>query len=182
MPGRVPTLIQWPVGACNLNRIAVPRFTSSGHGLSYSQCAIGNVAVRLPGNQSKICGHDERFTLEVSVSCRGPAVQQVLQVYTYPTFQLTQSQPTNRLLCWSKLPVPADGEGMASISCAASDLGMWDLKHGEYLVAGGVYTITVAQFSGDPDAVDASIEVEATPIPRPGESMRDRAEAYAAAH
>jgi hypothetical protein len=56
---------------------------------------------------------------------------------------------------------------------------MWDLGVGDYLVKGGNYTLRVAQYSGDPQAAHARVNVAATPIPSPGESMRDRAEAFA---
>ena len=39
---------------------------------------------------------------------------------------------------------------------AASDLGMWDLAVGDYVVKGGEYEIKAAQYSGDPHAGMAS--------------------------
>ena len=126
-------------------------------------------------------GADERFLLTVPVkSISGPAGRVTLQVYASPKFQLIgQAQPVNRLLCWQQATVPAGGEATIAISCACADLGMWDLSAGEYLVQGGNYSLTIAQFSGDPHA-DKSlvVSVAASPIPSPGESTRDRAEAY----
>ena len=48
----------------------------------------------------------------------GRAGAVAIQVYARPTFQLTgQVYPTNRLLCWSLLPVPEHGQATATISC-----------------------------------------------------------------
>ena len=101
----------------------------------------------------------QRFLLAVPVASSGPAGHATLQVYAKPAFALVgQAQPVNRLLCWSQVAVPANGHATAAISCAASDLGMWDLSVGDYVVEGGRYSLTVAQYSGDPHAAHAGVD------------------------
>lgn len=156
---------------------APPRF-----GLSFSTFKIGAIAISVNGSASSPvnpCGPTQRFSIAVPVTSSGPAGTMVLQVYVRPTFQTKHVYPANRLLCWSKLPVPANGRATATISCSAQDLGMWDLAVGDYMVKGGKYAVAVAQYSGDPRPSTGTVDVAATPIPRPGESMRDVAEKYA---
>ena len=154
-----------------------------GWGLSYSKYQIGKPNITLPNGTGVPVGASERFVLSIPVTnVDGPVGRVTLGVYSSPQFQLIgQSQPVQRLLCWNQAEVPAGGQATVTVSCAASDLGMWDLAVGDYLVKGGVYQLTIAQFSGSP-AADKSITVDvaATPIPKKGESMRDRAEAYSA--
>lgn len=148
-----------------------------GWGLSYSSFSAGTPKITSP---NAIVGVDERFHLSVPVSSKGPAGRVTIMVFSSANFQLVgQAQPVNRLLCWSQTQVPAGGEAAVAISCAAADLAMWDLSVGEYLVQGGNYKLTIGQYSGDPRADHSlSVNVSATPPPRPGESTRDRAEAY----
>ena len=126
---------------------------------------------------------DKRFTLSVPVTNKGPAGWTTIQVYSAPDFELVgQAMPVNRLLCWSLVAVPADGQVTATISCAASDLAMWDLAVGDYVVSGGNYSLALAQFSGDPAATHSKVAVAASAFPGPGQSMRERAEKYTAEH
>ena len=151
-----------------------------GFGLSYSEFTIGKPSITLPSAGAPV-GAAQRFALAIPVmnSPDRPAGRVTLGVYAEPTFQLIgQAQPVNRLLCWNQAVVPSGGTATVSISCAASDLGMWDLAVGDYLVKAGAYQLTIAQYSGDPAADrNLTVDVRATPIPAPGDSMRDRAEA-----
>ena len=78
--------------------------------------------------------------------------------------------------------VPEDGTVTLTISCAASDLAMWDLEVGGYMVTGGNYSLKVAQYSSDPQAQGAMIAVTPSPVPAPEQNMRARATRYAAEH
>ena len=161
-----------------------------GWGLSFSNFSLGRAKITLPNaTASAIIGRtavvppvgvDERFLLSVPVSAKGPSGRVTIQVYASASFQLVgQAQPANRLLCWNQAQVPAGGEATVEISCAAADLAMWDLGVGEYLVQGGNYRLAIAQYSGDPLADHSlSVNVSASVRPQPGQSTRDRAEAY----
>ena len=102
-----------------------------GWGLSFSNFTVGSVSVTVP-SPGKPVDPSERFTLSVPVTNLGPAGRATLQVYAAADFALVgQAQPVNRLLCWTQTLVPANGKATATISCAASDLGMWDLAVGD---------------------------------------------------
>ncbi len=158
-----------------------------GWGLSFSNFILAAPKIKLPtaatiGGSGMVppVGVDERFLLSVPVRAKGPTGRVTIQVYASASFQLVgQAQPINRLLCWNQAQVPAGGEATVEISCAAADLAMWDLSVGEYLVQGGNYKLTIAQYSGDPRADHSlSVNVSATTRPQPGQSTRDRAEAF----
>lgn len=161
-----------------------------GWGLSFSNFSIGTPKLTLPnattaatiGGTAPLSpvGVDERFLLSVPVTGKGPSGRVTVQVYASASFQLVgQSQPVNRLLCWNQAQIPAGGKATVEISCAAADLAMWDLSVGEYLVQGGIYKLTIAQYSGDPRADHSlTVNVSATTQPQPGQSTRDRAETY----
>jgi beta-glucosidase len=151
-----------------------------GYGLSFSAFSVGKPEVNPPQGHTANC--TQRFTLTVPVSSQGPRGTVTLQVYAAPTFPTKQAYLASRLLCWTQIIVPGNGNATATISCAASDLAMWDLAVGDYLVEGGVYRLTVAQFAGDPNAATATVDVTATPIPKPEDAMRARAVQYAATH
>ena len=152
-------------------------------GLSFSNFSIGTVGITQPNGSATPVATTQRFLMTVPITNSGPAGRATIQVYARPSFALVgQAQPVNRLLCWSQVAVPANGHATATISCAASDLGMWDLGVGDYIVQGGHYSLTIAQYSGDPHAASAGVDVASTPTPAHGESMRDQARAYAKAH
>lgn len=149
--------------------------------LSDAKYEIDKPTITLPNGTGVPVGAKQRFALSIPVkNVAGPAGRVTLGVYSSATFRLIgQAQPVNRLLCWNQAEVPAGGQATVAVSCAASDLGMWDLAVGDYLVKAGIYQLTIAQYSGDPAAdKNITVDVAATPVPKPGESMRDRAEAY----
>lgn len=74
----------------------------------------------------------------------------------------------------------ANGNETATLSCAVSDLGMWDLEVGDYVVKGGQYLVSVGLHASDKNAQVATIEVVESDLPEKGQSMRDRARKYAA--
>ena len=153
-----------------------------GFGLSFTNFSIGEVVVKPPASGFPV-NASERFSLVVPISSVGPAGAVAIQVYMEPTFsQVGQAYPKNRLLCWALAAVPKDGHATATISCAASDLGMWDLDVGDYVVKGGAWQIRVAQHAGDPNPSTATVAVASSPLPMPGQSMRAIAKRFAAAH
>jgi len=153
-----------------------------GWGLSYASFKVGTPTATGPAAGQPV-NSTQRFQVKVNVSCTGPAGSQtMLQVYTKPNFQLVgQSQPVHRLLCWGAVVfAQANGNETATLSCAVSDLGMWDLEVGDYVVKGGQYLVSVGLHASDKNAQVATIEVAESDLPEKGQSMRDRARKYAA--
>lgn len=116
-----------------------------GFGLSFTGFALSNATAAAPAGQ-KAVNASQRFTITVTITGAGPAGSCALGVYARPNFALKrQAYPARRLLCWTLAAVPENGQVTASISCAASDLGMWDLEVGDYVVQGGEWILAVAQ-------------------------------------